>query len=253
MLTPAQQDRVWDYMERAWEADKASVGAKWARKALAIDPDQLDGYVLLARASDVKAEQIALLSEGVRRGKRVWADEIKRSAQSDFWLDIDTRPFMRNVHWLALLQWESGEREDATQNAEFLLRLNPNDNQGIRYLLLNWYPILDQWEAQGKLFKKYKDDIGPDYLYARCLNMFKFGQDTNSALAEAVRANPYVPAYLADQGLEPPDDEIVYSGYLRSGSEGEAKASADAAREAWAKVDGALKWLIESATRNGAL
>ncbi len=252
MLTPAQEDRVFDYLDRAWEAGKASDGAKWARKALAIDPDQLDGYVLLAKATDVKAEQMALISEGVRRGKIVWAEAIKRPAQSHFWLDMDTRPFMRNLHWLALLQWECGEREDAIKNAEFLLRLNPNDNQSIRYLLFNWYAVLGQWEAHAKLLKKYEDDGMAEYLYALCLGQFQAGQNSVQTLAKAVEANPHVPTFLRDARRQVSDEDDAFPGYLSAGSDGEAKVYADAAREAWASVDGALQWLNDATARGGA-
>jgi hypothetical protein len=248
MITDAQQDLVFDLMERAWEADKPADGAKWARKALAINPDELDAYVLLAKATTTTAEKIALLSEGARRGKKIWAAEIKRPAQSHFWLDMDTRPFLRNVHWLALLQWEADERGEAILNAEFLLRLNPNDNQGIRYLLLNWLPVLGKWEGHSRLLKKYKSDSGTDYLYARCLNLFCGGQDSNAALAEAIEANPHVSAYLAETKRQPPDDDNPLPGYVSPGSESEAHAYAEAAREAWLSVPGALDWLTSAAS-----
>jgi tetratricopeptide (TPR) repeat protein len=231
-------------MERAWEAAKPADGAKWARKALDIDPDQLDAYILLSKATQIKAEQIAFLNEGTRRGIKIWAEAIKRPAQSYFWQDMDTRPFMRNVHWLALLQWETGQREEAIKNGKFLLKINPNDNQGIRHLLLNWYPVLQNWDAHSRLIKKYNGDWGSDYLYARCLNLFQSRQDTYDALKEAFEANPYIVRYLVDRKRQPPKDNSTLSGFVTQGSEAEAHVYAEAAREGWESAEGALDWLF---------
>jgi hypothetical protein len=250
MFTEAEQDRICDYMERAWEAAKPADGAKWAGKALDIDPDQLDAYIILSKATQTKAEQIAFLSEGARRGHKRWAEEIKRPAESHFWLDVDTRPFMRNVHWLTLLQWETGERNEAITNGKFLLKINPNDNQGIRYLLLNWYPVTQNWDAHSKLIKKYTNDSGSDYLYARCLNLFHYEQDADVALKEAFEANPYVSEYLIDQKRQPPKDNSALSGFVTQGSEAEAHVYAKASRDGWSSVKGALDWLSDMSKKD---
>jgi tetratricopeptide (TPR) repeat protein len=245
MLTEAQRDRVWDYMDRAWEADKPTDGAKWARKALEIDPDQLDAFIILAKATDVKAEQLALVAEGARRGRKIWAEEIKRPAQSYFWQNMGTRPFMRNVHWLALLQWETGERAQAIENAKFLLRLNPNDNQGIRYLLQNWYPLSGNWDAFEKLLKRSEREFRTEYLYAVALYNFRAGNNDEALKKQAWDTNHHVPEYLRRPKKRPPNDGGLLEGYVKFGSEGEAWSYADSARDVWLSVPGALDWIAQ--------
>jgi hypothetical protein len=52
-----------------------------------------------------------------------------------FWLDLDSRPFMRAVNGKALCLWRLGRVEEARAIFEDMLRWNPNDNQGVRFLL----------------------------------------------------------------------------------------------------------------------
>ncbi len=249
MLTDAQKDRVFDYLDRAWECEVSSERTKWAGKVLGIDPDQLDAYLLLSQAEITIAERFALLNEAVRRGKIIWADEIKRPAQSYFWLDINTRPFMRCLHVLALAQWEADDRATAIKNARLLLRLNANDNQGIRSLLLAWYPETGDWDAFEKLLKKFSDDCSADYLYSACLNAFRTGSKADELVAEALTANPFVPAFLANKNMVPPfDGDSLLAGYVTMGSESEAHAYAELNRSAWLSVPGGINWLLKYVT-----
>ena len=170
MLTPAQEDLLFQYIEEAWDASSNVKKAKYARKALEIDPDALDGYLLLSHATSNSAERQSFLREGVRRGQKIWANEIKRPAQSYFWADMDTRPYMRLVHVLALTLWDDGDQQGALELCRYLLKLNPNDNQGIRHLLLAWYPVTGDWTDFAKLLKKYGDDGSTEHLFAACLS-----------------------------------------------------------------------------------
>ena len=53
-----------------------------------------------------------------------------------FWGFLETRPYMRARHGLALTLLKLGEEAVAMEHFRVMLKLNPNDNQGIRYLLL---------------------------------------------------------------------------------------------------------------------
>jgi tetratricopeptide (TPR) repeat protein len=52
-----------------------------------------------------------------------------------FWLDVDSRPFMRALHGQGLCYYQLGRTQEALQVFERMYRLNPNDNQGVRFLL----------------------------------------------------------------------------------------------------------------------
>lgn len=229
-----------ELIDLAWEASAPAARAQFARKALMIDADAIDAYVVLALSTDALGEQIALLREAVRIGKRFWAEPIKRPSQHYFWLDIETRPFMRAAQNLALALWQRGEREEAVEVADFLLELNPNDNQGIRYLALAWHPLLGNWTRVDRLLKRYHQEESTEYLYAATLNAFRRGNDALPMLQRAIDINPHVPDLLLGRAPLPPDRG---ADYVEFGSADEAASYARVNLEAWSNVPGALDWL----------
>jgi tetratricopeptide (TPR) repeat protein len=241
------RDQAEQLIDDAWDIIDQPKAADLARKALQLDPELIDGYVILGLTLPSTIEQMAILREGVRRGKLIWAEEVKAPSRHYFWLDIDTRPFMRAVHNLALLLWDHGDRREATDLANFLLKLNPNDNQGMRHLLLAWCPVLGDWDRVDRLLQRYKDDSDTTFLYAACLNAFRKGEPTQPLLTEALDANPYVPAFLVDAQLLPSEDNPYAAFGIAMGSEHEAHTVADASREGWLAVKGAMVWLKKAA------
>lgn len=55
------------------------------------------------------------------------------------WGEIDNRASMRAVQYRADLYADEGEREKAIALYRLLLKLNPNDNQGVRYTISGVY------------------------------------------------------------------------------------------------------------------
>jgi tetratricopeptide (TPR) repeat protein len=50
-----------------------------------------------------------------------------------------------------------GQHQEAIGHHEEMLRLNPNDNQGIRYILLNAYLMADQEAAAERILDEYAE------------------------------------------------------------------------------------------------
>lgn len=55
------------------------------------------------------------------------------------WGDMDNRAYMRAVQYKADLCADEGEKEKAIELYKLLLKLNPNDNQGVRYTIAGVY------------------------------------------------------------------------------------------------------------------
>jgi tetratricopeptide (TPR) repeat protein len=55
------------------------------------------------------------------------------------WLDIENRAYLRAIQWQAELYQNKGDTEKAIELYRLLLKLNPNDNQGVRYTLAGIY------------------------------------------------------------------------------------------------------------------
>lgn len=51
------------------------------------------------------------------------------------WGDMDNRAYMRAIQYMADLSADRGEKDKAIEWYRLLLKLNPNDNRGVRYTL----------------------------------------------------------------------------------------------------------------------
>lgn len=241
-----------DHLDAAWEAlddNDTEAAATHARKALTLGPDEIDAYALLAEIAATAAEKQALLREAFRIGTQEWRACFKKPSDTSFWQSLGTRPYMRAVHSLAVALWDTGtpdKRLEAVGFAQHLLRLNPNDNQGMRFLLLAWLPIVDQWDAAAKIARRFARDGRTETTYWQALHLFRAGSSqADEILTAAMAINPHVPAMLGSkrQPMMPPGDTVAFR------SPEEAQAYAHMAHETWRATPRATAWLKTIATR----
>jgi tetratricopeptide (TPR) repeat protein len=213
-----------------------------ARQALAISPDCADAYVLLAQMTGDLAEATQLNGIAVEAGMNALGPETFEEAVGHFWGLLETRPYMRARLALAQCLWEAGECDQAVSHYRDMLRLNPGDNQGIRYILAACLIDLERDDEAAALVDEYKDDATAAWAYASALIAFRRGGDSEDArmlLAEAKKTNPHVPAYLLGKKKMPkhlPD-------MIGFGDESEAIAFVGDYGSGWAKTSGAVAWL----------
>ena len=152
-----------------------------------------------------------------------------------------TRPFMRALCGLAQAQAELGQVDKAIGNYQELLRLNPGDNQGVRYILLPLLLTQGRNEEAETLLADFEDDVMAAWQYSRALMTFRKKGDTPAArrqFKEAVAANRHVPKYLlGDAEIDGEPDQYAI------GSNEEGIICANECGVAWQTVPGALDWL----------
>ena len=151
---------------------------------------------------------------------------------------------MRARARLARTCWELGEREAAVEHMWAMLRLNPGDNQGLRYILLGWLLEMQDAKQVQRLLNRFKQDGGAAWLYGRALHVFQTEGATGRArqsLAEAWDANEHVPEYLL-RWKAPPRELPPTLGF---GDEDEAAVCEAELGTAWRNTPGALEWLID--------
>ncbi|MFY1643479.1 tetratricopeptide repeat protein, partial [Methanoculleus bourgensis] len=130
-----------------------------ARRALEISEDCADAWVLLAgeeRKSLRRALEYA--RKGVAAGERALGKEYFEEEAGNFWSIIETRPYMRAMITFADLLWASGDKEEAIAVYQKMLRLNPGDNQGVRYILAQYFAEVDRDD----IFEAILEDCGED-------------------------------------------------------------------------------------------
>jgi tetratricopeptide (TPR) repeat protein len=126
-----------------------------ARKALTLSADCADAYVLLAEATTDAEEAQKLYAQGVAAGERAIGPAAFRENVGHFWGLVETRPYMRARQGLAAVLWQLGERQAAVTHLQEMLRLNPGDNQGLRYELASWLLALGDDTALEQLLAAY--------------------------------------------------------------------------------------------------
>lgn len=239
-------DAAQQLIYQAWEANTKKQAVALVKKALAISPDCVDAYNLLAELTARSTEEaIALYADGVEVGRRVLGEQTFKNDAGYFWGLLETRPFMRSMAGLATTLWEAGRKDEAVRHFQDMLRLNPNDNQGIRYLLLPRLIACGRDNDAETLLRAYGDDGAAIWLYARALLDYRRDGDGSKAersLKAAVKQNHFVPEYLLDRKKLP----RTPPGHYGIGDEAEAILCASEHAAAWQGTTGALKWLADS-------
>lgn len=198
------------------------------QSALNDDPWRVDAYngraAVAEYRGDLEAAE-AFYQEGYERGRDMLASESPDAYW--WWSDLDTRPYMRARAGLASIYWNRQKYRDAIDEYEALLHLNPNDNQGVRYLIGPLYQLAGDLEGALEHYRmyaeEYPDDWGdPHHTFSWGLALQQSGRP-RSALKkwyEGFYQNIYIAPLLID-ALLPPENmrhfsNLEYPSYARS-------------------------------------
>ena len=142
------------------------------------------------------------------------------------WLELDNRPFLRAYHCLGIWRMDQGLWDQAIEIFTRLMRVNPNDNQGARYLLPRCWFEKKEFAAVAEHCRKFPDDVGPEILYSRALALAFLGQvaKARKSLIQCVELLPLVAEELLKSSH--PEPYRKYPGMITLGG-------ADQAWEYW--------------------
>lgn len=242
-------ERAEEVANAAELASTRAARAKLARQALSLSPDCASALLVLVEDEDHPVKKLALLEQAVAAGYRAIGPEsfVEYEREGAFWGMIETRPYMRAASQWAELVWVMGNRRGAITEFQRLLKLNPGDNQGLRYMLA--FCLLEEQTESARatldgLLAAYPDDAACSWDYSRALLAFQRhgpSPKSNAALKHAIKANRFVPAYLlGDKDL--PDEMPSHIGF---GDQSEAVDYVGFAVNAWAQTPGAIAWLSQ--------
>jgi ST7 protein len=244
-VQPRKTDALHDAQElvyQAFETRDPIRRVELAKQALAISADCADAYVLIAEVTRDLAEATELNRKAVEAGERALGAKAFVEDVGHFWGILETRPYMRARVALAQCLWAAGKHDAAIDHHKDLLRLNPDDNQGIRYILAACLLDVGRDDELAALIDQYKDDASAAWIYTTALLAFRRGGDSEDArllLAEAKETNPHVPAFLLGQKKMPKH----LPGMIGFGDESEAISYVGDYGSGWAKTNGAVAWL----------
>lgn len=169
---------IYDYLDLAEQASRKKDKREYLAKAAELEPDNVE--VKLAQAElDSKGplDMLKVLPDLISaEEKRLKDQEIYQRSKGDFWLDFETRPYMMLLQEYLSNLIECGIHNKAIQVGEEMMRLNKNDNLGIRFQLMPLYAKMCNEMKALKLYKQGADEQKSSfYLLALALLYFKLG------------------------------------------------------------------------------
>jgi len=205
-IVAASKADCWNDIEEAqelmFEAMEMDVGAeaeKLAVQAHRLDPVNPDANIWMAFRN---AKSVDDLLERLRAAK-VAAEErfgetFMKENKGHFWSNVFTRPYMRLRDTILRVLMQDERFEEAIAEAEAMLQLNPNDNQGIRDELLALYLCVGNCAAARRLMKEYKEDCSAIFLWGRVFERILSNNKAGvrDAVKKAMKCNRYVLRYL---------------------------------------------------------
>ena len=154
-LWPTQSERKWDHYYEGMEClsmEDTRMARMLFGKAIEMDEDFVAAYVgmtAVARTegdSQQEKKYTKIAYEKTRKHFRNWPQEM-------YWGVLENRQYLRAICDRAILYQREGNLPDAERLYRSLLRLNPNDNQGVRYLIAGMFAGLAP-EAVDRLMDK---------------------------------------------------------------------------------------------------
>lgn len=219
-------------------------------QVLAIQPDHVGALNYKAQLAETPEESRVFLTQAIQAGEAQLGPNFEKKYKGIFWLEPETRPYMTSLFLMAQVEEASENRKEAIRIYERLLKLNPSDNQGIRYELVGLLLAERMLPKCRKLLETYPDD-GAWLKWAEVLYLFSMRDMAGAAklLKVARKLNPFVEQYLTDQLPFPEELPDLYS----PGEESEAVLIVFSLIEAWTRRQNATLWLTAQLTTDPAL
>ena len=209
-------DKAQELMYQAFGTPDPEERVKLAKQAIDLSPDCADAYVLLAKLTKSRKEALDLFEKGVAAGERALGPKAFQEDVGHFWSLLETRPYMRAREGLARKLWTMGRRDEAIKHLQDMLRLNPGDNQGVRYTLAGWLLAEGRDEELADLLKEY-DEGSANWAYTKALRRFS-PERGHARDSEAPQSGPE--GEQARPGLlipSPENSRLLFHGLCRLG------------------------------------
>ncbi len=213
-----------------------------ARQALELSPDCVDALGILAEDEPDLNRSIGLFEAAVAAGEKELGPEAFDNHVGHFWGLVETRPYMRARASLAQCLWSAGRHGEAIAHYCDLLRLNPNDNQGVRSFLVSALIEINDLDSAQQLLTNFKETYSAAWHYSWALVTLLREGDGRLArrrLTDAFKCNPHLPDLLLEREPLPPSPPEYY----KPGDITEAVVVAFNLAHLWRKVPEAMAWL----------
>ena len=182
----------------AYEAELDIQRYRLAKRAYALDPENIDAVLLQAEMTAVSKEAERLYKKAIELGQAKFDDESKIP-----WTFVTNRPYMRAIFSYGIWLYKRNRFGSASKQFDKLLEINPEDHQGARYLAISSFIFNGDFLNAFNILKDYEElsDEAP-YLYLEWLLEMKQTQGKSPKSAEIYRnaeeENPFVTTLIEE-------------------------------------------------------
>ena len=169
------------------------------RLALAKDPECAPARIELADAEFAAGNWKSCgeaYGDLIRRGAALRADPAIA-----WWRDPSTRPYLRAIYGKAMTEWHLSRFAEAAADLVDLMKCNPADNQGARFLVPMLHLLAENPDGAAKFFRWYAKNFPGDFKEPS----FLFGWAISSSLEgrESVAREKYIEGILRNIYIAP--------------------------------------------------
>lgn len=217
------------------------------RQALQEDPTHIEANVLLAESVFDTTRKIELFSLAVELAA-IHCGDLLKTQVGHFWGIPETRPMMRAKCGLAMALSADGQANEAIAEMLDILRLNTNDNMGIRYEVMPLLLSQNRLNEAVKVLDRYPDDTATGLYLRAQVEFLQEGPRSRSAqgaMAAAFKSNRHVIELMVQ------DDVPVPPGRFVLGSPEEAASVIHEQLASWMESDGFVEWMLARYTAWG--
>lgn len=149
-----------EILEKASNAKSKKEAIRLAKKAYEKSSDCFDAILFQCDLEENGIKRMKLLDTGLEAEKNrlTNANYFDKENIGHFYGIFETRPYIRGLANKAEYLLEEGKLHQAESICKEVLRLNKNDNIGVRYLLMAIYAVLEDEKAIMSLYKKYPEE-----------------------------------------------------------------------------------------------
>ncbi|MDD3498614.1 MAG: hypothetical protein PHH24_03910 [Candidatus Moranbacteria bacterium] len=238
LLSP--QEKAQDLVFGAYDLEFPEAKENIA-EALELDPDCIEAYEYLGSHEPEPRIAMLFFEKGISIGEKKFEGKHLKENIGHFWGLRDTRPYMRCLQFQTECLDAIGKTGECIAILEKMIKLNPNDNQGIRGRLMLYLIEANNYEKYVKYDTQFKGEISTFALFNRALYAYKtegICASSNKKLRDATKFNKFVLPKLLKQ--EYPSDIPDHYG---PGDENEAIIYLFYAYPIWYSTRGAIAWL----------
>jgi len=192
-----------------WETGRIRSAKKVYKEVIEEFPDFIDAYHHLGLVyEEEEKDRLAFENwlKGYQIGKQAFPPDFIPGRDLLRWAFLENRPFLRCTHALGLCFFDGGNLAKGIELFEFIISVNPNDNQGIRILLVDGYLKTGNYMAVLDICDRYKGEFAVEFTYGKPYALFKMGDKEKATLLlkKAIRKSPKVARELLKKRHTPP-------------------------------------------------